>query len=64
MVGCAMRTKMPTGRYLHGAHGAPYCDNTLNLLVLSLSPIIHPFNLTKHCSNKSIIYRYNSVLVV
>ena len=26
MVGCAMRTKMPTGRYLQGAHGAPYCD--------------------------------------
>ena len=20
MVGCAMRTKMPTGRYFHGAH--------------------------------------------
>ena len=39
MVGCAMRTKMPTGRYLHGAHGAPYFDKTLNLLALSLSPI-------------------------
>ncbi len=24
MVGCAMRTKMPAGRYLHGAHSAPY----------------------------------------
>ena len=24
MVGCAMRTKMPTGRYFHGARGAPY----------------------------------------
>ena len=34
MVGCAMRTKMPAGRYLHGAHGAPYFDNTLNLLAL------------------------------
>jgi hypothetical protein len=34
MVGCAMCTKMPTGRYLHGAHGAPYCDKTLNLLAL------------------------------
>ena len=34
MVGCAMRTKMPTGRYLHGAHGAPYFDKTLNLLAL------------------------------
>ena len=36
MVGCAMRTKMPTGRYFHGAHGAPYFDKTLNLLALSL----------------------------
>ena len=35
MVGCAMRTKMPTGRYLHGAHGAPYFDKTLNLLALT-----------------------------
>ena len=34
MVGCAMCTKMPTGRYLHGAHGAPYFDKTLNLLAL------------------------------
>ena len=32
MVGCAVRTKIPTGRYLHGAHGAPYFDKTLNLL--------------------------------
>ena len=40
MVGCAMRTKMPTGRYLHCAHGAPYFDNTLNLLALGLSPIV------------------------
>ena len=39
MVGCAMRTKMPTGRYLHGAHGAPYFDKTLNLLALSLTLI-------------------------
>ena len=38
MVGCAMRTKMPTGRFLHGAHGAPYCDKTLNLLALPPSP--------------------------
>ena len=37
MVGCAMRTKMPAGRYLHGAHGAPYFDNTLNLLALRLT---------------------------
>jgi hypothetical protein len=37
MVGCVMLTKMPTGRYLHGAHGAPYCDKTLNLMVLDLS---------------------------
>ena len=37
MVGCAMRTKMPTGRYLHGAHGAPYFDKTLNLLALGLT---------------------------
>ena len=42
MVGCAMRTKMPTGRYLHGAHGTPYIDKTLNLLALSLSPIFLP----------------------
>jgi len=35
MVGCAMCRKMPTGRYLHGAHGTPYCDKTLNLLVLA-----------------------------
>ena len=40
MVGCAMRTKMPTGRYFHGAHSAPYFDKTLNLLVLSLTPLI------------------------
>ena len=40
MVGCAMRTKMPTGRYLHGAHGAPYFDKTLNLLALTLPLII------------------------
>ena len=32
-----MRTKMPTGRYLHGAHGAPYFDKTLNLLALRLT---------------------------
>ena len=32
-----MRTKMPAGRYLHGAHGAPYFDNTLNLLALRLT---------------------------
>ena len=37
MVGCAMHTKMPTGRYLHGAHGAPYFDKTLNLLALTLT---------------------------
>ena len=36
MVGCAMRTKMLTGRYLHGAHGAPYFDKTLNLLALGM----------------------------
>jgi hypothetical protein len=35
-----MHTKMPTGRYLHGAHGAPYCDKTLNLLPLSLTLFI------------------------
>ena len=43
-----MRTKMPTGRYLHGAHGALYFDKTLNLLALGLSRIICPllfFNL-------------------
>ena len=39
MVGCTMSTKMPTGRYLHGAHGAPYCDKTLNLLALGLTLI-------------------------
>ena len=33
-----MRTKMPTGRYLHGAHGAPYFDKTLNLLALPSDP--------------------------
>ena len=37
MVGCAMRTKISTGRYLHGAHGAPYFDKTLNLLALTLT---------------------------
>ena len=36
MVGCAVRTKMPTGRYLQGAQGAPYVDKTLNLLALDL----------------------------
>ena len=40
MVGCAMRTKMPTGRYSHGAHGTPYCDKALNLLALTLGLII------------------------
>ena len=35
-----MRTKMPTGRYLHGAHGAPYFDKTLNLLALNLTRFI------------------------
>ena len=43
MVGCAMRTKMPTGRYLHGAHGAPYFDKTLNLLALSPPPFLIAF---------------------
>ena len=42
MVGCAMRSKMPTGRYFHGAHGAPYFDKTLNLLPLDLHTIIRP----------------------
>ena len=41
MVGCAMHTKMPTVRYLHGAHGAPYCDKTLNLLTLGLTLVIN-----------------------
>ena len=44
MVGCAMRTKMPTGRYLHGAHGAPYFDKTLNLLALAPTPYIFGFH--------------------
>ena len=35
-----MHAKMPTGLYLHGAHGAPYFDKTLNLLALSLTPIV------------------------
>ena len=39
MVGCAVRSKMLTGRYLHGAHGAPYFDKTLNLLALALTLI-------------------------
>ena len=38
MVGCAMRTKMPTGRYLHGAHGAPYFDKTLKLTGIGSVP--------------------------
>ena len=37
----SMRTKMPTGRYFHGAHGAPYFDKTLNLLALSLTRFYH-----------------------
>ena len=28
-----------TGRYFHGAHGAPYFDKTLNLLALILTLI-------------------------
>jgi hypothetical protein len=40
MVGCAMRTKMPTGQYFHGAHGASYFDKTLNLLALPQAPLI------------------------
>ena len=42
MVGCAMRTKMPTGQYLHGAHGAPYFDKTLNSLALGPTPTLKP----------------------
>ena len=35
-----MRTKMPSDRYLHGAHGAPYFNKTLNLLALTLALFI------------------------
>ena len=29
-----MRTKIPASKNVHGAHGAPYTENTLNLLAL------------------------------
>ncbi len=56
MVGCAMRTKMPTGRYLHGAHGAPYFDKTLNLLALSLTLFFYSIHPTCNSDVHLILY--------